>query len=103
MNIEGLDDMQNSLNKISSNLESLKGKNTVNLKEIFTDSFMRLYTQSESFQAFLNDLNVYTTSDFEKLPQEELDSKVKAETSFNSFDEMLKKATNQYLKKRIFG
>lgn len=52
MNIEGLDDMQNSLNKISSNLESLKGKNTVNLKEIFTDSFMRLYTQSESFQAF---------------------------------------------------
>ena len=35
MNIEGLDDMQNSLNKISSNLESLRRKKYCKSKRDF--------------------------------------------------------------------
>ncbi|HBN36699.1 MAG TPA: hypothetical protein DD398_01025 [Lactobacillus johnsonii] len=101
--IKGLDAMQKRLKKIAENTQKVTNKGSLSFDEIFTDSFMRTYTKSSSLDEFFADLNVHNANDFKKLPQEQLDRKVQAETSFNSFKEMQSKAASEYFGKAILG
>ncbi|MCR1916240.1 hypothetical protein NSA03_02765 [Lactobacillus taiwanensis] len=101
--INGLDALEKRFDDMARNAQKVSSKGSLSFDEIFTDSFMRTYTKSSSLNEFFNDLNVHNATDFKKLPQEQLDSKVQKETPFNSFKEMQSKAVSKYLQKTIFG
>lgn len=66
------------------------------LKEIFTDDFMRQYTNFQSFEYFKYSSAVICNWEADEMVYDEvlLTMFIKESTQFESFDEMVKKATN---------
>lgn len=87
--------------KLDKTAKSISGG--VKFSELFTKEFMRKYTNFDSFDNLLIycGYEVETTEDFEAIPEEEFDSKLKTCTKFTSWDEMFSKASEEYLIKNL--
>lgn len=101
--IDGLDDLQKELFKIQKNIKEVSNKKTLSLSELFTTSFMSKYTNFSTFDNFLKagNFTVNSQEDFEAIPDEEMDIHVGTLTSFSSWEDMLEKATEEYLVKKL--
>lgn len=76
-------------------------ENQVQLGEIFTPEFMRLYTQFESIEELLSagGFVINSEEDYEAIPDEDIDAHIAKTTNFQSWKEMLTEATDTYLNK----
>lgn len=83
--ITGFDDVD----EVRERVESSGGE--VPITDLFTDDFMRNYTEFGSFEAFLqgSPWTVETHADFEAIPTAELDAYVREHTGFESWATML--------------
>ncbi len=98
---KGFKELEKRLDKMSREAKKLDGEHSVNLTELFPESFMSTHTHSSSIEEFLLDLGVSDQSTFEELPHEDLDAKVKAETDFDSWNKMYEAGTAQYVGKKL--
>ena len=97
--------------KLMNNLEGISdlehGKD-VPIEDIFTIEFMKRYTKSRNFGEFLdesgltNPEELITKEIFEAIPDKEWDEYISKHTSFSSWDDMLIKATEEYIKSNLF-
>lgn len=100
---DGLDDLEKHLKKMQRAAEELDGTHEVPLAELFTSSFMRKYTNFASFDSLLasGGFHAETSEEFEAIPEELLDKHISATTRFKSWKEMLGKASELYVSKKL--
>lgn len=99
MNIEtsGFDELSKKLNSMRDAAEKLNGKNEVNLNELFNNKFLKENSSITSFDEFCELANIQSQSDFDSIPESELDKTVKSISSFSSWSEFLSSATEDFL------
>lgn len=108
MNIE-FDDQ--GLKKIKNNLEKMnefEHGEDIPIEEIFTPEFMKRYTKSRDFEeillesGFVNCENPFNQEIFEAIPDEEWDEYISKNTSYSTWEDILKKASEDYISNVLF-
>lgn len=96
--IKGLNDIQKQLKNIENGSRELAKKKSVSFNELFTDSFMKKYTDFPNLEAMLKTFgyNDFTNEDFLAIPDEEINQKVSSSTKFDSWQAMIDKAAELY-------
>ena len=99
----GLDDLQKELEKMSRLGEELDGTHEVPLDDLLARSFMRKHSRFSSFEKFLDasPFTVETPEDFEAIPDAEMDAYVSSVTDFDSWEDMLGEATQEYISRKM--
>jgi hypothetical protein len=84
-------------------LEELSNPQQVSFAELFTQDFMRSYTQFQSFELMLeaSDFSVESAEDFLAIPETEWDQFVNQKTQFSNWQEMQKTAAAELMKKKL--
>ncbi|KRQ86017.1 hypothetical protein ABG79_02149 [Caloramator mitchellensis] len=101
--IKGFDEFSKNLKKIEDNLKELEKNNTVSFDELFNSQFMSRYTNFSSFEELLSygGFEVNSQEDFEAIPDNKMDEVVRKTTTFSSWEEMLSKAAETYIAKKL--
>ena len=100
--LKGHEELSKNLDKLTKELESFK-KQEVSFNELFSPEFMTKYTQFRTINEMVekSPFKVESEEDFKNIPDEEWDSYVKEKTSFQSWSEMMSKAGEEYLGKKV--
>ncbi|WP_456273622.1 hypothetical protein [Bacillus sp. AK031] len=101
MKIDGLKEFQKQLKDMEKAAKELEGQQDVPFTELFTDSFLRKYTDFSSFEEFENQeiFNKYPT--FEDIPDDEMDDFVSSNTQFPNWEDMLGTAGTEYAARKL--
>lgn len=101
--IKGLDELQNKLKNLQFDIEKLSGEQKLSFKDIFPTSFMRRFTQFSSIDEMVKNspFKVECEEDFKNIPDIDWDKYVKEKTYFQSWDQMLSKAGEEYIGKQV--
>jgi len=99
--IKGLEGLENELNDLQRQIKSSGGE--IPMRELFTDEFMRDYTEFDTFDAFLGESrwDIETQADFEQIPEDEFDTYVDEYTGFDSWEVMLSVAGKEYVMRQL--
>lgn len=95
---KGFDDFAKKLQK---KIDQVSGEKS--LETIFSESFMRKYTEFNNIQEFFDKspFKIETQEDFDNLDQAELDKYVRKFTRFGSWAAMKQKAGEEYFAKHL--
>lgn len=101
--VDGLDDLQHELQQLEQNVQELTDGQDISFAELFTKSFMRKYTRFSSIDDLLDagGFHAETNEEFDAIPETELDMYIANTTEFDSWEDMLNKAVEEYLLKNI--
>lgn len=77
--------------------------NEIPFEQLFTQEFMQLYTEFESFEALLesSQWEVEEQEDFEAIPEDDFDSYVDEHTDFPSWEVMYQTAAERFLERQF--
>lgn len=103
MGLSGFDDLGNLFSDLNRRARELDGEHDVPIENILTPSFMSSCSKFASIDSFFGagGFNFGSQEEFEQVPDEELDSHVRATTRFGSWDEMLTEAGEQYALRQL--
>ena len=98
-----LDDLAEQFGEMADNAEELEGENTVSFEDLFAEEFMRKYTDVTSFESFIeqSQWQVESEEDFEAIPEDEFDEYVKANSDFESWEDMFGTAAKEWIAREI--
>lgn len=101
--ITGLDKLERQLKQMEKGVKELERTNHVSFSELFTPTFMIKYTSFSSIDELLQAGGFKADSQeaFEAIPDDLLDKHISTITKFNSWEEMLGEATEQYALKKL--
>ncbi len=101
--IDGFDKPEKQLGKMQQGAKELENTETTIFDKLFTSSFMQNYTNFLSFDDFLKGGNFIVNSqeDFEAIPEDDMDIHVSNTTKFSCWEDMLNKATEIYVSKKL--
>ena len=101
--IEGLDELQNKLDQLAKNAQSLDGEHNVPVSELLTDSFISRHTSfssvDEMFKA--SGFTIETQEDFAAIPDAEWDNYIRSVSSFENWQSMLGAAGQEWAKRKL--
>ena len=103
LKITGLDKLENRLKQMQKAAKELEGTQQVPFSELFTTSFMQKYTSFSSFDEFLEagGFIVNSSEDFEAIPSDVFDKHISSTTNFENWENMLSKATSQFVSRKL--
>lgn len=93
--IKGLDKIQKKIKESSEQLKKLEGTKNISIEELLNPSFLKKYTNFNNLDEILDKFSVTTNEDIDN-NIEQLDSTVKANSNFSTWQEMLEKALVKY-------
>ena len=101
--VEGLDDFQRTLRDLKRRAQELDGEHEVSFEELFSDAFMRKYTDYGSIDKLVeaSGFKVQSQEDFAAIPDDEWDAFIRKSTRFSSWKEMMETATSEYVAKEL--
>jgi hypothetical protein len=101
--IEGLDDAMEQLNEMKEQAKELEGEHEVPFSELYDRSFMEEYSRYSSFDELLEDggFEIKTEEGFDQVPDAELDSHIRSNTSFDSWEEMQETAVHEWTAEKM--
>lgn len=78
-------------------------ENYVTLKELFDEKFMTTYTNSSTISDFFHkgNFNIKSAEDFKAIPPDTLNSFISQNSDFDTWSDMLKKASAIHVKKQL--
>lgn len=97
MKIKGL----NNLKKLQKGLNDLANTRKIPIVELLNDSFLEENTNFKNFNEFENSNIFDKYKTIEEIPDQEMDEFIKASSKFNTWDEMLGSATEEYIAKKL--
>jgi|SRR5699024_4424736 len=102
MKIKGLDNINKNLNKFTKNVQKLSGTSEIPITDLLNPKFMAKYTSNkyQSLSDFLDDSD-FSEIPLEKIPEKDLDKLVSQSTPFTTWKDMLAKAMNEYVAKKL--
>lgn len=100
---DGLDAAMKKLEGLAKKAKELGGEHQVRVSEMFTPAFMRTYTDFESFDAMIeaSGFQVQSQADFENISDDEWETLVRTKTRFARWDEMLRAAGGEWVKRNM--
>ncbi len=103
ISLNGFDELASKLNNLQTEIKNIEKGINVSFDELFTRSFMCKHTNSTNINDFLvsGGFSVKSKSDFEAIPDEELNSYVRSNSSFDTWKDMLTAATNLYIANKL--
>lgn len=99
----GFDDFKKRIEKLQENVEKLGEKHGIPFDTLFSTSFMSKYTDSSSIDELSQKSNfgINSQEDFEKIPEHKVDSFIAMHTSFLTWNQMLTKASEEWLARQL--
>jgi hypothetical protein len=101
--IEGVDELQKTLNDLAKKAEALDGEHNIPVAELLTDSFVLQHTSfssaTEMFTA--SRFKVETQEDFAAIPDSDWDNYIRSISSFDSWQSMLVVAVQEWTKQQL--
>src|SRR5690554_2495748 len=96
-------EVEKAFDKFKKNAKEIEEGISVSFDELFKSSFMERYTDSSTFDEFLSagGFVVNSQENFERIPEEQMDSHVQKHTRFDKWEDMLGKATELYVAKKL--
>jgi hypothetical protein len=98
MKIQGLDELTKKLDTLAKSANDLDGTHNVSLTDVLTPSFVSKHTRfanaDQLFEA--SGFNCDSQEAFEAVPVDELDAFIKSESSFDSWQDMLSSAGQEW-------
>lgn len=103
MTLSGFDDLSNMLDDLDKRARELDGEHAVPIEDILTPAFVSSCSEFASIDAFFGagGFSFESQEEFERIPDEELDSHVRATTTYEDWDEMLTAAGEQYALRQL--
>ncbi len=97
--LSGFDEFE----KHMEDIKVLEGQHTIPFDELFPASFISNYTDSSSIEELLQkgDFDIKSQEDFEKIPDDKMDSFIAMHTSFLTWNQMFTKASEEWLVRRL--
>ena len=101
--INGLNELQKELENLQKKVENLSGSQNIPLKELLSNSFMKEYTSFNSIRELFkaSGFQINSIEDFDNIPLSELDNYISKTTDFDSWEDMISEATNQYVLEKL--
>lgn len=101
--ITGMDALQKRLKDLERRAKESDGEHEVRFDELFSGEFMRKKTKFDSINDFFDatGFKIDTQQDFDDLPEDELDIKVRELTSFQSWKDFSSEAAAHYASKKL--
>jgi hypothetical protein len=101
--INGLDEIQKTLNDMQRKAEALNGEHKVSFSELFTTSFMQDNTNFATIDALIEagGFKVETMDDFKAIPDELWDEHIAKTTKFANWHEMMEEAGAEWAKTQL--
>ena len=102
--INGLQELQNKLKKLEKNIENYKVQQ-ISLSELLNDSFLSKYTNFKKLGDLGKgiSLNLSKLESFKEKEKKELDTYIKSNSKFESWQKMIDKAIAEVASKQIFN
>ena len=101
--IEGLDELQRSLDELGSRASQIHGKQDIPLDELLTAGFLakhsRFLSVDELFEA--SGFRVESAEDFASIPDDEWERFVQQNTTFATWEDMLSAAGTEWAQKKL--
>jgi hypothetical protein len=101
--ITGLKEMQKRLGDLSRRAKNLEGPQNVSITELLTPAFLskcsRFRSAAELFEA--SGFTVNSQEDIASIPDDKWDAFIKQNTSYSSWEEMLKAAGTAWVKREL--
>ena len=98
--IKGLKELQRNLKNLEKKADSVNGSHSVPFNELFHDGFMQSYTNFSNIDEFV-EKSGFDFSNMESIDENELDSFIKENWSFDSWNSMKSKAAGLWTKKQL--
>ena len=100
---DDINDLEDDLDDLEDNIQELDDTNAATLTDLLTESFMRKYTDFESFEAFCeaSPWEVETEEDLEAIPDAEADQYVNKHTQFTNSEQMMGKAHKEWTARQL--
>jgi hypothetical protein len=88
---------------LRAGLDQLKNTREVNFDELFNVKFMTKYTEFVTIEDMFDasGLDIQSNDDFDLVPEEQLDKFVRDHTRFSNWREMLDKAGEEYVFRKL--
>ncbi len=86
------------LKKLQQNIDALSGQHEVKLADLLTDNFVRKHSDFQTLQALIDASGIKNT---ENIGNESFSMFVSINTNFDSWEEMVKVATAEYVKRKL--
>lgn len=101
--ITGFNEVRNKLKKITDAAQNLHGEQQVAITDLLTESFIRKYTSLHSAQELFDNsgFKIDSAEDFKSIPDADWDGYISSVSSFNNWQDMLRSATAEYVKKKM--
>ena len=101
--ITGLEEVNRKLEELERKANDIHGENIIQLSELLPAQFMIKYTDfkslEEMFQA--SGFVVESSEDFKKIPEEDLNNFIKNNTQFSNWDDMIGKASMEWIARKL--
>ena len=91
------DDLNRNIDEFGKKLESLGGRLSYTLDDLFTDDFMRRYTDHATLNEMTNKSGIQNAEEVNSVKWNDFIART---TKFASWDEMLKVGVAEWLKRR---
>lgn len=102
MTVKGLDNVNKNLNNFTKNVQKLSDTSEILIIDLLNPKFMAKYTSNkyQSLESFLADSD-FSEIPLQQIPEKDLDKLVSQSTPFNTWKDMLAKATKEYVSKEL--
>ncbi len=99
---EGFDELQKKLKGLTHRIESISGENYVPLVELLNPAFLKKHTKYSNIDVFFKagGFKVESKEDFEKIPDDKLDTFISKNTKFKNWEEMISIAGTDWIKRK---
>ena len=103
MPIKGLDQLSKKLDQLAKNAKELHGTHSVSVTDVLTPAFVSKHTRfADADQLFAaSGFSANSQAEFEAIPEDELDTFIRSESSFGSWKEMLSAAGAAWAKAKL--
>ena len=106
--MEGFDEFINKLEDIKKNAQEIDGTNEISYEELFNEKFMKKYTEYSSIYEMIenSNLDIETEEEIKGVLEkgnnkEEWDQFVQNNTIFDNWEDMFKKANEEWAVKKL--
>ena len=101
--IDGLDDIMQSLDNLAKKAEELSGSREVTFAELFSDEFISSNTNATTMNEFLGNsgFDVSSTESFLAIPDEDWNRYVMENSDFESWEDMQRAAAAEYYRNQF--
>ena len=97
--LHGFDNLRRELSELEQNIRNVDGEHQIPITELLNNSFMNKYTSLDAAQDFIDGCENVCGSEFSEIDEndEKFTDFIKENTNFNSWSEMLKNASENWV------